>query len=104
MRPAFQENPGMTIEEAKGRKVLLDYQEICYHMVFDIKINGNFTQKARFVASRHTTEALASIMYTSVVLQDRVRISFLVAALNNLGMFAADIGNAYLNADSCKKI
>jgi len=30
-------------------------------------------------------------------------IAFLIAALNDLQIFAADVGNAYLNALCCKK-
>ena len=33
-----------------------------------------------------------------------MRISFLLAALNDLEVYAADIGNTYLNANCAKKI
>ena len=36
--------------------------------------------------------------YSSVVDRDSVRIGFLLAALNDLDIMAADVGNAYLNA------
>ena len=73
-------------------------------MVFDIKMDGKFTRKARFVAGGHTTDTPASITYSSVVSRDSVRIAFLIAALNDLDVWAADIGNAYLNADCREKI
>jgi hypothetical protein len=67
-------------------------------------MDGSFTRKARFVAGGHTTETPASLTYSSVVTRDSVRIAFLLAALNDLNVFAADIGNAYLNAPCREKI
>jgi hypothetical protein len=39
-------------------------------------------------------------MYSSVVTRDSMRIAFLLAALNDMDLLAADIGNVYLNADT----
>jgi len=71
-------------------------------MIFDIKMD--FTRKARFVAGCHTTETPASTTYSSVVSRDSVHIAFMFAALNDLDILAADVGNAYLNADCREKI
>lgn len=71
-------------------------------MIFDVKMD--FTRKARFVAGGHMTEAPASITYSSVVLQDSVRLAFLAAALNDLQIKVCNISNAYLNALCCKKV
>jgi len=71
-------------------------------MIFDIKMD--FTRKARFVAGGHTTETPTSTTYSSVVSRDSVRIAFMFAAPNNLEILAANVGNAYLNADCRKKI
>ena len=35
---------------------------------------------------------------------DSVRIAFLIAALNDLDILSADIGNAYLNAPTTEKV
>ena len=48
------------------------------------------------------TDPPESITYSSVVSRETVRIAFLIAALNGLDVCAADIGNAYLNAN-CKE-
>jgi len=72
------------------------------HMVFDIKMD--FTRKARLVAGGHQTEPPASITYSSVVARDSVRIAFMIAALNDLEVLAADIQNAYLNAPCREKV
>jgi hypothetical protein len=82
--------------------VPVGYQQINCHMIFDIKMD--FTRKARFVAGGHTTEAPAYMTYSSVVSRESVRIAFTIAALNDLDILMADIGNAYLNADCREKI
>ena len=67
-------------------------------MIFDIKMDGLFTRKARLVADGHKTKPPTSITYSSVVSRDSVRIILTIASLNSLEVSACDIGNAYLNA------
>ena len=71
-------------------------------MVFDIKID--FTRKARLVAGGHLTQVPSHLTYSSVVSRESVRIMFLIAALNDLQVLSADIGNAYLNAPNREKV
>jgi hypothetical protein len=71
-------------------------------MVFDVKVD--FMRKARFVAGSHKAEAPKSITYSSVVSRDSICIAFLLVALNDVDILAADIGNAYLNADCREKV
>jgi len=78
------------------------HKEIPCHIIFDIKMD--FTRKARFVAGGHKTDPPTSLTYSSVVARDSVRIGFLIAALNDLDIMAADIGNAYINADVQEKV
>ena len=80
------------------------FQEIKCHMIFDVKIGENFRRKARLVAGGHTTDALATLTYSSVVSRDSVRIALTIAALNGLEGMACDIQNAYLATDSREKI
>ena len=94
----------ISVEEARAGKTLVGYQEIKCHMIFDIKMDGKFTRKARLVAGGHTTDPPASATYSSVVSRDSVRIAFMMAALNDLEVCAADVGNAYLNAPCREKI
>mmetsp|Transcript_12139 Transcript_12139/g.17505 ORF Transcript_12139/g.17505 Transcript_12139/m.17505 type:complete len:474 (-) Transcript_12139:35-1456(-) len=42
--------------------------------------------------------------YSSVVSRESVRIAFLIAALNDIDLLAADVGNAYLNAPTKEKV
>jgi hypothetical protein len=64
----------------------------------------DFTRKARFVAGGHMTDPPPTLTYSSVVSRDSVRIALLLAALNDVDLLAADIGNAYLNAPSREKV
>jgi len=87
-----------------GPSSLQAYQEIKCHMIFDIKMDGDFTRKARLVAGGHTTETPASSTYSSVMSRESIQVAFLLAALNDLELFAANVGNAYLNAPCQGKI
>ena len=80
------------------------YQQIKFHMIFDVKMGENFRRKARFVAGGHTKETPASLTYSSVVSRDSVRNILLIAALNGLQVMAFDIQNAYLIANCHEKI
>jgi hypothetical protein len=81
---------------------MIGFQEICCHIVFDIKMD--FTRKARFCAGGHTTNTPAAMTYSSVVSRDSVWISFMLAVLNGLDVMACDLENAYLNAPCMEKI
>jgi hypothetical protein len=85
-----------------GESIPIGYTKITLHMVFDIKID--FTRKARLVAGGHLTQVPSHLTYSSVVSRESVRIMFLIAALNDLQVLSADIGNAYLNAPNREKV
>jgi hypothetical protein len=94
-RPAFE-----VLEP--GKNAPIGSKWIPSHMIFEVKMD--FTRKARFVAGGHWTAPPASLTYSSVVARDSVRLCFLIAALNDLELLAADIGNAYLNADTRERV
>ena len=78
-------------------------KKIPYHFVFTVKFD--LTRKARLVAGGHRHKDVPSYeTYSSVVSRDSVRIILTLAALNNLNLLAADIGNAYLNAPNKEKV
>ena len=64
-------------------------------------MSENFRRKARFVADGHKTSAPKSLIYSTVVSRDSVRIVFLIAALINLSVVSCDIQNVYL-ATPCR--
>jgi len=71
-------------------------------MIFDVKCD--LTRKARFVAGGHWTQATSQLTYSSVVTRESIRIAFLIAALNEFDILAADVGNAYLQAPAREKV
>jgi hypothetical protein len=87
-----------------GSRKLPGYQQIRCHMIFDIKMGGQFMRKAIFVANGNETRDVASHhTYGSVVTRESVRIAFLYAALNDLKVLGCDVSNAYLNAPCREK-
>lgn len=85
-----------------GQKVPPTYKKITCHLVFEVKYD--LRRKARYVAGGHLTNTPSSMTYSSVVSRESIRIGFLVAALNGLDVWAADIMNAYLNAPTKEKV
>ena len=78
------------------------FSEITCHLIFDVKMD--LTRKARYVAGGHLTDPSSFLTYSSVVGRRIVRISFLIAALNDLRIHAGDIQNACLNAHTKERI
>ena len=73
---AWTTKDGCTPEQVRKGQIpeLWNFQEIGCHCVFDIKMD--FTQKCRFIAGGHTTEAPPSITYSSVVSFKSVCLAF----------------------------
>jgi Reverse transcriptase (RNA-dependent DNA polymerase) len=88
-------NPAFDFQEKGGPKPV-GYEAIQGHTIFDVK--PDLTRKARFVAQGNRTEPTVELTYASVVSRDSVRIVFLLAALNDMSVLCADVGNAYINA------
>jgi hypothetical protein len=74
------------------------YQQILFHMIFDIKME-DFHRKARFVVGGHTTDNPHTMTYAIVVSRQSVRVALELAALNILDVKMDDIENAYLTVD-----
>ena len=104
VRIAFEKLEGVNEEQMRSGKLKPGFKFCDTHMIFDIKMDGKFTRKARLVADGHRTDAPASITYSSVVSRDSVRICLMIASLNDLDVFTCDIGNAYLNANCREKL
>ena len=71
------------------------------HLCFDVKMD--YTRKARWVLDGHKTKDPDISTYAGVVSRDSVRIALTYAALNDVTVMAADIGNAYLQSPSSQK-
>mmetsp|Transcript_22895 Transcript_22895/g.32277 ORF Transcript_22895/g.32277 Transcript_22895/m.32277 type:complete len:129 (+) Transcript_22895:714-1100(+) len=84
-----------------GETTPVGSKHIPIHWVFGIKFD--LTRKARLVAGGHWNKYVPKYMtYSSLVSRESVHLCFLIPALNDLDIRAADIGNAYLNAN-CKE-
>ena len=62
------------------------------------------TQKARYVAGGHITDAPTYTTYSRVVSRDTVRIGLFMAVLNNLDILVGDIQDDFLKDPTEKKI
>ncbi len=80
-----------------------DHQDMKCHMIFDIRME-DFCHKVRLVARGHMTRAPATLTYASILLQETMWIALLMAVLNNVDIWAADVLNAYITAPCRKKI
>ena len=71
------------------------------NLVFDFKMD--FTRKARWVKDGHWSPDSTTSAYAGVVSRESVRVGLTYAVLMDLGVMAAEIQNAYLQAPSSEK-
>ena len=88
--------PRDTVKLPKGYKVIRG------NTVFDVK--HDLRHKARYVAMGNLTEPPKESVYSSVVSVRSLRIIMFLAELNGLDLYACDIGNAYLEANTKEKL
>ena len=100
----FQDH-GKAQYDPKSRKVSNapnGYQKIRVHLIFAVKHDGR--HKARLVAGGHLTPDPIESIYSRVVSIRSLRLVIFLAKLNNLEVWGADIGNAYLEAKTKEKL
>ena len=78
------------------------YHRIKVHLVFAVKFDGR--HKARLVADGHLTLEPVENIYSGVVSRRNLRLVLFLGKLNNLQLWGADIGNAYLEAFTDEKL
>ena len=84
-------------------KVIPDgYKKIRVHLVYDVKHDGR--HKARLVADGHLTDVPLESVYSGVVSLRGIRLLTFISELNKLDLWATDIGNAYLEANTKEKV
>ena len=74
------------------------YKKIRTHLLFDCKHDGR--HKARMDADGHLTDVPLDSVYSGVVSLRGLRTLVFLAELNGLDIWATDIGNAYLEAET----
>ena len=86
-----------------GKVVTTDgFQKIRVHFVYAVKHDGRF--KARLVADGHLTKEPVESIYSGVVSLRSLRMVVFLSQLNNLEIWGADVGNAYLEAYTDEKL
>ena len=78
------------------------YHRIKVHLVFAVKYDGRHI--ARLVADGHLTHEPIEKIYSRVVSLGNLRLGIYLGKLNNLELWGADIGNAYLEAFTDEKL
>ena len=77
-------------------------QKIRVHFVYAVKHDGRF--KARLVADGHLTKEPVESIYSGVVSLRSLRMVVFLSQLNNLEIWGADVGNAYLETYTDEKL
>ena len=86
-----------------GKAVTPDgFQKIRVHFVYVVKHDGRF--KARLVADGHLTKEPVESIYSGVVSLRSLRMVVFLSQLNDLEVWGADVGNAYLEAYTDEKL
>ena len=96
---------GIAQYDPKSKRIInapIGYQKIKVHLVFTCKYDG--CHKARLVAGGHLTPDPIHSLYSGVVSTRFLRLTIFLAKLNNMKVWAADIGNAYLEATTKEKL
>ena len=78
------------------------YQKIRVHLIFAVKYDG--IHKARLVADGHLTPEPVESIYSGVVSLRNLKLVIFLGKLNNLELWGADIGNAYIEAPTEEKL
>ena len=82
---------------------------VCYnnsgvHIIFDVKLDAGFTQKARLVTDGHNQYTPNLMANSFAVSCDSVRIAITLAALNILDIQTSNVQNAYLKAKPKERV
>ena len=89
-------------DKGKGFNPGPDYKKIRVHFVFAVKHDGR--HKARLVAGGHLTDTPVDSVYSSVVSLRGIRILTFLAELNDMEVWATDVGNAYLESYTKERV
>lgn len=89
-------------DEGKGAPIPKGYKKIRVHLVYAVKHDSR--HKARLVADGHLTDVPLKSVYSGVVSIRGLRMMIFLAELNGLQIWATDIGNAYLEAETAEKL
>ena len=89
-------------DRGPGHKIIPGYQHIHVHLVYDMK--HDLRHKARLVVGGNMTDPPRDSVYSGVISLRSLHICIFLAELNGLATWAADVGNAYLEAKTKEKV
>ena len=92
---AIMDKKGRVLNAPKG------YTRVRMHCVYDVKHDGR--HKCRAVANGSMTDVPVESVYSGVVSLRSLRMVVFLAELNNLELWGADVGNAYLESYTKEK-
>ena len=72
------------------------YQEVSFHIIFDVMMGENFRHKDQMLAGVHKTTTESSLTYSSMVSRDSAWMALTIYVLNDLMVLVCDIHNSYL--------
>jgi len=98
----FDYNTFRDLGHSKDNLPPAGYKKISVHLVFDVKHDGR--HKVRVVADGHLTDIPIDSVYSGVVSLRGLRIMLFLAELNQWDVWATNIGNAYLEANTKEKL
>ncbi len=78
------------------------YKKIWVHLLYDAKHDGHY--KAHLIGDGHLTNVPVENVHSGVVSLHGLWMVTLLAELNEMDLWATDIGNAYLEAYMAKKL
>eukprot|EP00957_Ditylum_brightwellii_P009569 721558-Ditylum_brightwellii.AAC.1 len=99
---ALKEMKCFDFRDAGNKPVGNNYQCTTLHMVFDCKQDPR--RKARLVAGGHLIDLRDNKVYSSTVKRISVELLHVIAHHIGLNILRGDIGNAYVNAYTTKKV
>ena len=93
VRIAFKKLNDVTLKQMRTAKIKSGYKYFSTHIIFGIKMDGNFTRKSRLVTYGPNIDAISSITSSILVSRKNVSISFLVLPFIDLDICACKIRN-----------
>ena len=99
----FDKIENVTLNEMIKGEISPGHEYVNVHMIFDIKMDINFTRNETLVDDGHTTVPSSSIAYSRGVSRDIVGVACLYASLKYLEILACIICNGYINTKCREK-
>ena len=88
--------------ELKAGESLDGYERLSYHVVWDCQFDNH--RNPHVVLQGDKQESITDESYSGVVSLQTIRIMFLLATVNKLQLWAADVENAFLNGITRDKL